>query len=413
MMKYSQPIPLLQERRILLGVTGSVAAYKAIDLASKLTKAGADVDVILSEAARRFVSPITFQSVTGRKVYSDEDLWSSESHVLHIGLAGTAELCLLAPVTANTIAKLAHGQADSLLTIMALAVTCPILLAPAMDVHMFEHPATQENLERLRERGAVIIGPAEGRMASGLIGRGRLVEIPELIGHIRHELGKRGPLAGYSVVVTAGGTQEPIDAVRAISNRSSGKQGFALAQSALDRGANVILISAPTHLETPVGAKRVDVCTAAEMRDAVLEAVPSADLLLMAAAVADFRPSETSSTKIKKRKGLPQVRLEHTEDILQLVAERRRETGWPRLIVGFAAESEDLVANARAKLEEKGLTLVAANDITAPDAGFDVDTNQATLIDADGGVQELPLMMKAEVAEAILLRMTQLLVKID
>jgi phosphopantothenoylcysteine decarboxylase/phosphopantothenate--cysteine ligase len=413
MMLYSQTIPLLQEHRILLGVTGSIAAYKAAGLASKLTQAGAFVDVILSDAAQEFVSTLTFQSVTGRKAYTDGDLWSSEAHVLHIGLAEAAELYILAPATANTIAKLAHGQADSLLTLTALAVNCPILLAPAMDAHMFEHLATQANLEILRQREVTIVGPAEGRMASGLVGKGRLIEIPELIGHVRRQLGKRGPLAGNTVVVTAGGTQEPIDSVRAITNRSSGKQGFALAQSALDRGANVILITAPTHLKAPVGANRIDVRTASEMRDAVLEAAPSADVLLMAAAVADFRPSTTLPTKIKRRKGLPQVKLEHTVDILQLVADLRRETGWPRLIVGFAAESEDLVANARAKLEEKELTLIVANDISSLNAGFDVDTNQVILIDSDGGVQELPLMTKVEVAEVIFQRVIQLLESLE
>jgi phosphopantothenoylcysteine decarboxylase/phosphopantothenate--cysteine ligase len=394
-------------------VTGSIAAYKAADLASKLTQAGAFVDVILSDAAQEFVSPITFQSVTGRQVYTDVELWASEGHILHVGLAENADLYMIAPVTANTISKLAHGLADSLLTVTALAVTCPLILAPAMDSHMYEKSAIQDNLGILRERGVIVIEPAEGRMASGLIGKGRLVETWELIGHIRREFGRKGPMAGLQFVVTAGGTQEPIDAVRTITNRSSGKQGFALAQVALDRGADVVLITGPSHLPTPIGAERININTAFEMKEAVLENIDKVDVLLMAAAVADFRPAQTSVEKIKRRKGIPQIQLEPTEDILELVADRRRTKGWPRLVVGFAAESENLVANARVKLEEKDLTLIVANDITAVDAGFEVDTNQVTLIDAEGGVQELPLMIKMEVAESVLQRVQQLLETVE
>jgi len=250
-------------------------------------------------------------------------------------------------------------------------------------------------------------------MASGLVGKGRLVDNTELIGHVRRKFGQRGPLAGVKFIVTAGGTQEPIDAVRTLSNRSSGKQGFALAQAALDRGADVTLITAPSLVETPVGAQRIDVRTASEMKDEVLAVIDKADVLLMAAAVADFRPIETSVEKIKRRKGIPQIQLEPTEDILGLVGEKRRASGWPRLIVGFAAESENLVANARAKLEEKDLTLIVANDITALNAGFEVDTNQVTLLDAEGGVQELPLMTKTEVSEAVLQRIIQLMETIE
>jgi phosphopantothenoylcysteine decarboxylase/phosphopantothenate--cysteine ligase len=406
-------IPLLQDRRILLGVTGSIAAYKAADLASTLTQAGALVDVILSQAALEFVSPLTFQSVTGRSVYTDSDLWSSDAHVLHIGLAETAEVYVIAPVTANTLAKLANGIADSLLTIAALAVRGPLLLAPAMDGYMYEHPATKANVQRLKDRGVMIVEPGVGRMASGQIGRGRLPETRELVGRIRLALGRGGPLSGHRVVVTAGGTQEPIDSVRVVSNRSSGKQGYALAQAALDRGAEVTLISGPTYLDTPVGADRCDVRTAAEMRDAVLENCDRADVLLMAAAVADFRPMNPQAEKLKRRKGVPQIKLEETDDILDRVARRQDQKGWPRLVVGFAAESEDLVANARAKLAEKNLTLIVANDITAQNAGFDVDTNQVIMIDAEGGVQELPLMSKVEVAEMILQRVIQLLEVVD
>jgi phosphopantothenoylcysteine decarboxylase/phosphopantothenate--cysteine ligase len=403
------PIPLLQGRRIVLGVSGSIAAYKAVDLASKLTQAGAEVDAVLTPAAERFVARLTFQSVTGRRTYGDEDLWGHEGHLLHVGMAHEAQLLVVAPATANTLADLAHGRAGNLLSLTALACRCPILLAPAMDAGMFEHPATQANLETLRERGARIAGPAEGRMASGMIGWGRMVEPDELIGHIRLALGQAGPLAGRSVVVTAGGTEEPIDPVRSITNRSSGKQGFALAQAAIDRGAAVTLIAGVTSLDTPVGAKRVDVRTAAEMERAVLEHASGADVLLMAAAVADFRPSAATPGKIKRGGDPPKLTLEPTEDILAAVALRREKGGSPAVVVGFAAESHDLVANARAKLESKRLSLIVANDITASDAGFAADTNRVTLLDAGGEVKELPLMTKAEVAEAVLDRVAQLL----
>jgi len=390
-------------------VTGSIAAYKAVDLASRLTQAGALVDVILTEAAQKFVSPLTFRSVTGRPAYTDADLWGQEAHILHVGLAEETELLVIAPATANTLAKLASGQADSLLTISTLTARCPLVLAPAMDTGMFEHPATQANLETLRQRGAYIAGPAEGRMASGLVGLGRMLEPAELLGHIRLALGRGGPLGGRKIVVTAGGTQEPIDPVRAIVNRSSGKQGFALAQAALDRGAAVQLVSGPTHLETPVGAERIEVTTAEEMRAAVLVAAAGADALLMAAAVADFRPSKAVPEKIKRGRGTPEVRFEPTVDILGEVMAQREKSGQPAVVVGFAAESQDLRTNARTKLQAKGLSLIVANDITDPNAGFAVDTNRVTLIDASGTLQELPLMSKAEVAEAVLQRVVRML----
>lgn len=402
-------IPILKDRRILLGITGSIAAYKAVDLASQLAQAGAQVDVIMSEAGQRFVTGLTFQSVTGRRAYTDDDLWGGEAHVLHIGLAEGPDLLVIAPATANTIAKLAHGRADSLLTITALAARCPLLIAPAMDAGMFEHPATQANLATLRERGTIVVGPVEGRMASGLVGMGRMVEPTELFGRIRLALGRKGPLVGQVVVVTAGGTQEPIDPVRVVANHSSGKQGFAMAQSSLDRGARVILITGPVCIPAPVGVERVDVGTAAEMRDAVLSVVDSADALLMVAAVADFRPTTAAQDKIKRRRGVPEVVLEPTDDILELVAKQRKKTGHPTVVVGFAAESQDLVENARTKLKEKSLSLIVANDITDTKAGFAVDTNQVTLLDEAGNCEELPLMSKVEVAELILDRVVELL----
>lgn len=407
-MKNSEIIPVLKDRRVLLGVTGSIAAYKAVELASMLTKAGAQVDVILSAAARQFVTPLTFQSVTGRKVYGEADLWGEQAHVLHIGLGEAADLFIIAPATANTLAKLASGQADSLLTLTALAVRCPLLVAPAMDVGMYEHAATQENVELLSQHGVLFAGPAQGRMASGLIGMGRLIEPQELFGYVRMVLGGSGPLASRKVVVTAGGTQEVLDPVRVLANRSSGKQGFALAQAAVDRGASVTLISGPVHLPTPVGAVRVDVESAADMHSAVKKAADGADVLLMAAAVADYRPVDPSSAKIKRSGGVPKVVLEKTADILADIVEERTRSGSPAVIVGFAAESQDLLVNARAKLESKGVDLLVANDITAPDAGFEVDTNRVTLLDASGAL-ELPLLSKAAVAEEVLDRVITIL----
>lgn len=400
---------ILSDKRIVLGVSGSIAAYKAADLASKLTQAGAQVDVILTASAEKFVTPLTFQSVTGRRVYTDADLWGSEAHVLHVGLGHTAHLLVIAPCTANTLAKLAHGQADTLLTVTALAANCPLVVAPAMDGGMYDHPATRENLEILRKRGAYIIEPAEGHLASGLTGKGRLPETPELIGHLRLVLGRGGLLAGKRVLVTAGGTQEPLDPVRVLTNRSSGKQGYALAQAALDAGAQVTLITTPTALTPPVGAEIVRVETAKQMLEAVLKGFPACDALFMAAAVADFRPKIVAENKIKKEGGVPQITLEATEDILKAVAGLRSELKRKQVVVGFAAESQSLLENAANKLQSKKLDLIAANDISASDAGFSVETNRITLLFADGRTESLSLMSKSEAAEIIVERVAALL----
>ncbi len=402
---------VLSNKRIVLGVTGSIAAYKAADLASKLTQAGALVDVILTEAAQKFITPLTFQSVTGRRAYIDSDLWGNEAHVLHVGLGHTADLLVIAPCTANTIAKLAHGQADTLLTVTALAATCPLVIAPAMDGGMFDHAATQENLDTLRKRGATIIEPAEGHLASGLTGKGRLPETHELIGHIRLTLrvGRGGLLANRKVLVTAGGTQEPLDPVRLLTNHSSGRQGYAIAQAALDAGAQVTLITTPVSLNPPVSAHVMAVQTAKQMLEAVLNESAGCDALIMAAAVADFRPKSTAKDKIKKEGGVPQIELEATEDILKAVASQKGGAKRPRVVVGFAAESRDLLQNAANKLESKGLDLIAANDISAGDAGFAVETNRVTLLFADGRKEALPLMSKTEVADILIERIAGLL----
>ncbi len=396
----------LSGKRVLLGVTGSIACYKAADLASKLTQLGAQVDVALSSAANKFVTPLTFQSVTGRRAYTDEDLWGPEGHVLHVNLGKDADLIVIAPATANTLAKLAGGFSDNLITLAALSSTAPLLVAPAMDGGMYEHPATQANIETLRQRGVTILGPASGRMASGLSGLGRMLEPAEILGHVRVALGRSGPLAGRKLVVTAGGTQEAIDPVRSITNRSSGKQGYALAQAALDLGAQVTLISGPTALTAPIGAQVVDVHSAEQMRAAVLAEAKDADALLMAAAVADFKVSNAAAQKIKRAEGIPQIKLEANPDILKEVAEMKDR---PRVVVGFAAESNDLLRNAQGKLAAKKLDLIVANDIAASDAGFEVDTNRVVLIDKSGQAEELPLLSKDEVARKILDRVVTLL----
>lgn len=402
---------LLKEKRILLGVTGSIAAYKAADLASKLTQQGAQVDVILTGGAQKFVTPLTFQSVTGRKAYTDADLWGSDAHVLHVGLAHNADLLVIAPCTTNTLAKLAYGLADTLLTVTALAATCPLLLAPAMDAGMYEAAATQQNVRVLKERGATLIGPKSGHLASGLSGSGRMAEPAEILAGIRLALARGGKLAGKRIVVTAGGTQEPIDPVRYLTNRSSGKQGYALAQAALDAGAQVTLVTHPTALTPPIGADVVEVRTTQDMLDGVLSVCAHADGLVMAAAVADFRVKHVAEHKLKKQDGIPQIELEAAPDILGTLSKMRGDLQQLKVVVGFAAESRDLVENAVIKLTSKKLDFIAANDISASDAGFAVETNRITLLYADGRRESLPLMGKDEVADAIMERVAALLEK--
>jgi phosphopantothenoylcysteine decarboxylase / phosphopantothenate---cysteine ligase len=399
----------LQNKRIVLGVTGSIACYKAADLASKLAQAGAQVDTILTQSATHFLTPLTFQSVTGRRAYTDAELWGSEAHVLHVGLGHQADLLVIAPLTANTLAKLAHGLADDLLSVTALAATCPLLLAPAMDAGMFTHPATQANLRILQERGARVVGPEEGHLASGMVAKGRMSEPQTLLAEIRYLLRRQGPLQGYQVVVTAGGTREAVDPVRYLTNHSSGKQGYAVAQAALDAGADVTLITTVDSLPLPAGATRVPVTSAVEMAQAVLDACAGAHMLVMAAAVADFRPANQAEQKIKKEKGTPTLELAPNPDILLEVAKQRATTGKPDVVVGFAAETEKLLENAQAKLARKGLTLIVANDVSAVDAGFAVDTNRITLIDHTGQQETLPLMSKAEVAEKVIEAATRFL----
>lgn len=393
---------MLVDRAIVLGVTGSISAYKAADIASKLAQVGAMVDVIMTEAATRFVAPLTFRSLTGRPVFSDMFDPQSELAEEHVELARRADAVLVAPATASTIARLAHGLADDLVSLTVLATRAPVLIAPAMDSQMYENAATQANLSLLRERGMTIVGPAEGRLASGRFGPGRLADTDEILGALRQVLGRRGDLAGRKMVVSAGGTREPLDPVRFISNYSSGKMGYALAEAARDRGAEVTLVSTVSTLPCPYGVRIVSVETVAQMRGAVLAACRETDALIMAAAVSDYRPVERASQKVKKGPERLSLKLERTPDFLA-------EVKGSMVKVGFAAETNDLLANARAKLLDKGLDLIAANDVTAPDAGFGVDTNRVTILDCQGGVQELPLLTKYDVAHRILDRVVALL----
>jgi phosphopantothenoylcysteine decarboxylase / phosphopantothenate---cysteine ligase len=404
-------IPLFQNKHVVLGVCGGIAAYKVADLASKLTQAGALVDVILTESATKFVGPVTFAAVTGRSALTNADLWRHAAHVPHVQLGEKADLLIIAPATANTIAKLAHGQADNLLTVTALAARCPIIVVPAMDGGMWSNAATQANVAILRERGLHFVGPASGRMASGLIGEGRMMEPADILGYARVVLGAKGQLAGRKIVVSAGGTHEAIDPVRFIGNRSSGKQGFAIAQAAIDRGADVKLIVGSAALPTPFGAKRIDVESAQEMCVAVLSACRDADALIMAAAVADFQAAHLTNQKIKKTKETVdfELHLTRTPDILQAVKEQKETIGKPQITIGFAAETQNLIDNALAKVHAKGLDLIVANDVSAADAGFAVDTNRVTFIGAGGGVEPLALMSKAQVAERVLDRLIKLL----
>jgi phosphopantothenoylcysteine decarboxylase/phosphopantothenate--cysteine ligase len=396
-------IKVLQNKRIILGVTGGIAAYKTATVCSRLVQAGAVVDVVMTGAAQRFITPLTFQALTHRPVYTDIFDIPDGENIPHIALADAADLLVIAPATANTIGKLANGLVDNLLMAVALATPAPMLIAPAMETDMWQHPATQANLEKLRAWGVTLVGPAEGRLASGAVGPGRMVEPDEIVDMARVVLARQGDLAGQHVVVTAGGTHEAIDPVRFISNRSTGKMGYAVAQVARDRGAQVTLIST-VHLPAPVGVNLIQLDSARDMLAAVLESTREADMLIMAAAVADFRPTTAAAQKIKKESKTAGFTLElaRNPDILAEVAKQKSAGYGPRITVGFAAETEDLLANAQGKLARKKLDLIVANDVSASDAGFAVDTNRVTLLAADGSVEELPLMSKIEVAEAIL-----------
>ena len=392
----------LVNKHIVLGVTGSIASYKAIDLASKLTQAGALVDTILTYGATQFVTPLAFRSITHRDVITDLYDLDSEFSNEHVALARRADIVTIVPATVNCIAKLASGMADDPLTTTVVATEAPLLIAPAMDGNMYSHPATQDNLQILERRGVVIVGPDQGYLASGLSGKGRLVDPTQIVGHIAAALGKKGDLSGKKIVISAGGTQEPIDPVRVITNNSSGKMGYAIAEAARDRGAEVILITAPTSLSDPPSITVKNVTTAAEMCSLVLSEVTDSDALIMSAAVADYRPKTSAEQKIKKSNSGLTIDLTKTEDILE------KATG-NFVKVGFSAESENLVSNATEKIGRKSLDLIVANDITDPDSGFGKDTNKVVIIDDQLQAEHLPILTKYDVGNEILNRVLKVL----
>jgi phosphopantothenoylcysteine decarboxylase/phosphopantothenate--cysteine ligase len=387
----------LNNKRIVLGVTGSIACYKAADLASKLVQTGALVDVILTSAATQFVSELTFRSITHRPVFTN--LYSPESDlsINHVALAETADVIIVAPATANTIAKIANGISDDVLTTTILATKAPIIMAPAMDANMFDNPATQTNVTTLITRGIFVAGPADGRLASGLIGKGRMLEPSDIISSANMILGKDGDLSGKKIVVSAGGTEEAIDPVRNITNRSSGKMGFAIAEAARDRGATVSLVAAPNALPKPVGILVTNIQSAEEMKKVVETECDGADALIMAAAVADWRPLKQLDSKAKKSASDTwSLKLVKNPDIIGSIKSDNL------IKVGFAAESENLIENGKSKVQSKNLDFIVANDITAKDSGFSVDTNKVTIIHANGKIESLPLMSKYDVAHSIL-----------
>ena len=389
----------LAGKHIVLGVTGGIAAYKAVEVVSRLRKAGAHVHVIMTRGAQNFVTELTFREMSGEPVITD--MWAKVTHyhVEHIALAQLADVILVAPATANVLAKAACGMADDMLTTTLLATKAPIFVAPAMNTAMYENPVTQENIERLRTRGVHIIAPASGQLACGTSGAGRLPEPVELVSVLeRFFAAQKRDLAGRKIVVTAGGTHEPLDPVRFLGNRSTGKMGFAVAEAAAARGANVVLVTGPVNLATPAGVYRVDVLTAQEMHDAVLAQYADADAVIKAAAVADYRPKERAGQKIKKKDGSLVLELVRNPDILKELGERKTH----QILVGFAAETERVLEYAAGKLKKKNLDFIVANDVSRTDAGFSADTNRVTILGADGTQTQPPLMSKRALADVIL-----------
>jgi phosphopantothenoylcysteine decarboxylase / phosphopantothenate---cysteine ligase len=389
--------------RITLGVTGGVAAYKSAELVRRLQLEGHTVQVVMTRAAREFITPLTFAALSGQKVITDlftnspSDEANLESAIEHIAVAQRTDLLLVAPATADSLAKFARGLADDFLSTLYLASTAPVILAPAMNVNMWQHPATQENLATLRARGARIVEPGEGYLACGMTGPGRLAGQEEILKAVQEVLQIHRDLAGETVLVTAGPTCEDIDPVRFLSNRSSGKMGYAIAEAAARRGAKVVLVSGPTSLETPEGVERVNVRTAEEMLQAVQAHFGESSIGIFAAAVADYRPADPSGSKIKRGSEALTIRLQPNPDILAIVAAAKGE----RVVVGFAAETGQVVENARKKLSAKNADLIVANDVTAEGAGFDLDTNVVTFFSRDGRELPLPRMSKSEVAQRI------------
>jgi len=390
-------------RRVLLGVTGGIGAYKAALLARLLVGAGAVVDVVLTRGATSFIGAATFEGITGRGVR--HEVWEDIPHETHVALGRAAEVAVVYPVTAHTLARLAVGLADDLLTTTLLAARCPLVLAPAMHSEMWQHPATRANVVTLVERGAVVVGPDDGPLMGGDSGPGRLAAPEDVLAALQQALdgsaAAPGDLSGIRLLVTAGGTREPIDPVRYLGNRSSGRMGFALAAAAVARGAEVVLVAAPSDLATPPGVTRVDVTTALQMHAEVTSRAAEVDVILKAAAVADFRPAETAVSKLKKDRGAPKLELVPNPDILAELGASRGDADRP-ILVGFAAETDEVEANGRAKLAAKRADLLVVNDVSASDAGFEVDTNRVVILARDGDRTEVALATKREVADRIL-----------
>jgi phosphopantothenoylcysteine decarboxylase/phosphopantothenate--cysteine ligase len=390
-------------KTILLGVSGGIAAYKSAALCSALSQKGFDVHVIMTRSATQFITPLTFQTLSRHPVSMDTFEERDASVVSHIDLADRADLFVVAPATANMIAKMAYGIGDDMLTTTLLATQAPVLVAPAMNVHMYEHPTVLDNINKLRERGVYFIDPGDGSLACGYVGKGRLAEPEEIVKRIEELLNPRRLLAGKKVLVTAGPTREAIDPVRYLSNYSSGKMGYAIAEQARDMGADVVLVSGPTDLPTPSGIERIPVTSTKEMYHAVMTHFPNSDIVVKAAAVADYRPSVVQTQKIKKKDETFVLSLEKTEDILSALGQQKKHQ-W---MVGFAAETEKVLEHAKAKLERKNLDMIVANDVSHEGAGFDTDTNIVTIIGRDGTIESLPLSSKKDVAKSLLTRIVE------
>ncbi|MCE5283530.1 MAG: bifunctional phosphopantothenoylcysteine decarboxylase/phosphopantothenate--cysteine ligase CoaBC [Deltaproteobacteria bacterium] len=394
---------MLKDRRIVLGVTGGIAAYKAAELVRELVRRGAKVRVVMTESGQRFVTPLTFETLSGSPVYTDLFQMTGGYEIGHIALADFAEVLVVAPATANIIGKMAAGIADDLLSTVLVAAASPVLVCPAMNSKMYANRVVQENLGRIRSLGHAVLEPGYGELACRTEGQGRLAEPGDIVEEIETMLTPKD-LQGERVLVTAGPTQEALDPVRFITNHSSGKMGYALATMARRRGAEVTLVSGPTSLACPKGVRSIAVTTAREMRDAVMGHLDEATVVIKAAAVADYRPETFQETKIKKKEGPIDVRLERNPDIISEIAGKKGN----RILVGFSMESDHLIEHARAKLMEKGMDFIVANDVTETGAGFGGDTNVVRILDRDGGVENLPIMDKLDVAAAILDRVRQI-----
>ena len=389
---------MLKGKRVVLGVTGGIAAYKAAEFVRLLVKAEADVHVVMSENAQKFILPLTFQTLSGNPVVTDPFTLLEDAEIGHIALADLAELVVILPATANIIGKIAHGIADDFLSTMVMATKAPVLFVPSMNVNMWENKALQKNIQTLLEMGYHLLEPGEGELACHWYGKGRLPELNEVVEKMKDILSTKD-LKGEQVLITGGPTQEPIDPVRFITNRSSGKMGYALAKIARRRGAEVILITGPTSLPLPrKDFKFLPVRSAEEMRKAVLNSLEGSSVVIKAAAVSDYRPKVISEKKIKKGESDTTLALERTKDILEELGKKKGN----RILIGFAAETEDLIANAKKKLKEKNLDFIVVNDVTRPGAGFSSDTNQVKIIYPSGQVKDLPLMTKEEVSQLIL-----------